>query len=435
MGSERAHQRRQFLRVVTGVPSAALVGFPSESRLQALAQATAGMSPDQIARDEQFWVAVQQAFSLDAHHAILNTGASDPMPRVVLDGFIRSIELINSSPLVHGREVGAKRERIRTRLAGQVNCDPEEIALTRGTTEGLITVIAGLPLEHGDEIVTTDFDYYSVLDALEQRASRHGLTVTKVAMKWPVTDQSAIVEAFRNALTPRTRAILCSHVTGGPGHIMPVAAIGELAQARGIRLIVDGALAFGHIVCNIKALGCDYYATSLHKFLAAPLGTGFLFVRRERVTELWPLYSASDPRSPDIRKLERVGTQSPAPMATVGEALDFYEAIGPANKQARLQYLSRLWTDQLAGAPRVRLLTSMDPAHSCAIVHVVVDGVDAGRLARYLQDEHGLWVFGALRDRPDLQGLFVAPNVFTRPADLLRLAKEIERVARQGLPS
>jgi selenocysteine lyase/cysteine desulfurase len=215
---------------------------------------------------------------------------------------------------------------------------------------------------------------------------------------------------------------------------MPVPAIAEIAKARGIQLIVDGALGFGHIVCNVRALGCDYYATSLHKFLGAPLGTGVLYVRRDRIKDLWPLFGSPDPQSPDIRKFERIGTHSPVPIAAIGETLDFHEAIGPSRKEARLRYLSRLWTDRLAGVSGVRFLTSLQAAHSCAIVHVIVTGVDAARLATYLQDRHGLWVYGALRDLPELQGLWVAPNVFTRPADLVRLADEIVRVSRSGLP-
>jgi isopenicillin-N epimerase len=216
---------------------------------------------------------------------------------------------------------------------------------------------------------------------------------------------------------------------------MPVAAIAEITRARGIQLIVDGALGFGHIVCDVRALGCDYCATSLHKFFGGPPGTGFLYVRRERIAPLWPLYGVPDPRSPDIRKFEKIGSHSPVPIAAIGETLDFYEAIGPARKEARLRYLSRLWTDRLSGVPGVRLLTSMNASHSCAIVHVMVAGVDAVRLAAYLQDRHGLWVYGALRDRPESQGLWIAPNVFTRPGDLVRLADEIARVARTGLPA
>jgi selenocysteine lyase/cysteine desulfurase len=357
------------------------------------------------------------------------------MARPVLDAVLRDTAFLNASPLVNGRALEAERERVRQRLAGHVDCDPEEIAITRGTTEGLNIVIAGLRLERGDEIVTTDFDYYSVLEALHQRASKDGLTIKTIPMRWPVSNQSTIVEAFERALTARTRAILCSHVSSGPGHIMPVAAIAEMARARGIQLIVDGAIAFGHIVCDVRAIGCDYYATSLHKFLGAPLGTGFLYVRRNRIGDLWPLFGTPDPRSTDIRKFEHIGSYSPVPVATIGEALDFHEAIGPARKEARLRYLSRLWTERLTGVPGIGFLTSLAPGHSCAIVHVMVAGVDAVRLAGYLQDRHGLWVYGALRDRPGLQGLWVAPNVFTRPADLVRLADELRRVAEQGLPA
>jgi isopenicillin-N epimerase len=432
---EARRTRRRFLRTVAAFPAMTVFGGESRERLLATALDIAGRSDQAVAQDESFWLAVQQAFSLDARHVILNAGASDPMPRSVLEAFVRDTEFLNASPLVNSRVIGTERERIRQRLAGHVNCDPDEIALTRGTTEGLNIVISGLRLERGDEIVTTDFDYYSVLEALQQRALKDGLTIKTIPMRWPVSDQSTIVETFERALTPRTRAILCSHVSSGPGHIMPVQTIAEIAKARGIQLIVDGAIAFGHIVCDVRELGCDYYATSLHKFLGAPLGTGFLYVRRDRIRDLWPLFGTPDPQSPDIRKFERIGSHSPVPIAAVGETLDFHEAIGPARKEARLRYLSRLCTDRLAGVPGIRFLTSLAPAHSCAIVHVMVAGIDAVRLAAYLQGRHGLWVYGALRDRPDLQGLWVAPNVFTRPADVIRLADELRRIAQHGLPA
>jgi isopenicillin-N epimerase len=404
--------RRRFLQAVSSLPAmVTLAGAVNVSRLHAAAQAVRDVPDEEVARDERFWLTVQQAFGLDARHTILNAGASDPMPRAVLEAVVRDTEFINASPLVNGRVVAAERERIRQRLAGHLGCDPDEVAITRGTTEGLNIVISGLKLQRGDEIVTTDFDYYSVLEALRQRAARDGLTITVVPMHWPVSDQSAIIEAFQRAMTSRTRAILCSHVSSGPGHIMPVPAIAEIAKARGIQLIVDGALGFGHIVCDVRALGCDYYATSLHKFLGAPLGTGLLYVRRDHIGDLWPLFGTPDPRSPDIRKFERIGSHSPVPIAAIDETLDFHETIGPARKEARLRYLSQLWTERL------------------------VAGVDAVRLAAYLQDRHGLWVYGALRDRPELQGLWVTPNVFTRPADLMRLADELRRVAQRGLPA
>jgi isopenicillin-N epimerase len=292
---EMKRTRRRFLRTVAAFPAISALGAAGRERLWAAAQNADGRLDQDLAQDESFWLTVQQAFDLDARHVILNAGASDPMPRSVP-------AFLNASPLVNGRVIGTERERIRQRLAGHANCDPEEIAITRGTTEGLNIVIAGVRLERGDEIVTTDFDYYSVLEALRQRASRDGLSIKTIPMRWPVSDQSTIVEAFERALTARTRAILCSHVSSGPSHIMPVAAIAEMAKARRIHLIVDGAIAFGHI--DVRAIGRDYYATSLHKFLGAPLGTGFLYVRRDRIGDLWPLFGTPDPtqsRYPEVR--------------------------------------------------------------------------------------------------------------------------------------
>lgn len=436
--SPKSYRRRDIIRsagiTFAAAPSIPLSAQAALAQVKAAARAVASLSPEQAAQDENFWFTVQQAYDLDSRYIVLNAGACNPLPRQVEHAFARYTEFVNGSPLLNNRALAPQQETVRRRLARMVNCTPEEIGITRNTTEGLNTVICGIEFNAGDEVVTTEFDYYSMLWALRQREKRNGIVVKTIPITWPAHDQSAIVAAFEKALTSRSKAILCAHVVDGFGHIMPVRQICHLAHPRGIQVIVDGALGFGHIACDMKALGCDYYGTSLHKFLSAPMGTGFLYVKKERIKQLWPLMGAEDPQSDDIRKFEEIGWHSYVNIASSGEALDFHEMIGPARKQARLHYLKRYWADKLSQVPKVRINTSLDAEHSCAIAHVGIDGVDYKKLSRYLLDQRGIYVF-ALPAPPGPQGVYVAPNIFTRLTELDFFVEEMRKIAQDGLPS
>lgn len=425
--------RRTFLRA-GGLAIGTLFTPGVLERIESAAQA-ASLSAEEAAADERLWLPVQQAFSLDGRYIILNAGASNPMPRPVHEALTRYVDFVNGSPLINNRVLAPQRETVRRRLARLVNVAPDEIALTRGTTEGVNIVISGLRLKRGDEIVACDYDYGSMLNILRQRAARDGIVVQTVPLQWPIEDQRAIVNAYTAAITPRTRAIFCSHVIDAFGHIMPVQEIVRVAKDRGLQTIVDGALGFGHVKVDLEALSCDYYATSLHKWLAAPLGTGFLYVRRDRIADLWPLFGNGQPESDDIRKFESIGQHPQSSIAAIGPALDFYEAVGIERKQARLHYLKRYWTDQLASNPRVRFNTSLDPTRSGAIIHVTLDGLDAKAASTYLLEERGIYALSILRPREGVQGIYVSPNLFTTLAQLDQFVAELSRLLKDGVPA
>jgi selenocysteine lyase/cysteine desulfurase len=302
------------------------------------------------------------------------------------------------------------------------------MAVVRNASEALETCQLGLDLERGDEVLTTSQDYPRMLTTWRQRERRDGIVLRTFSFPVPPPSLDDLRERFRRAITPRTRVILVCHVTNLTGQIFPVREICRLGRERGIEVIVDGAHAFGHFPFTHADLDCDYYGTSLHKWLLAPHGTGFLFVRRARIARLWPLMAAPAEMAGDIRKFEEIGTHPAANHNAIAEALVFQEGIGLGRKAARLRYLRDRWMRRLHGQPGVRIYTSFDPAMSCAIGTVGIEGVDTARLAQHLWDRRRIIVTPILHE--EFQGLRVTPNVYTTLDEVDLVAEEMEKVVR-----
>ncbi|HUN64916.1 MAG TPA: aminotransferase class V-fold PLP-dependent enzyme, partial [Bacteroidota bacterium] len=253
-------------------------------------------------------------------------------------------------------------------------------------------------------------------------------------IKVPIAPQhlDEITDQFAKAITPKTRVILVSHVINITGQIMPVKQICEIAKSRGIEVIVDGAHSFAHFDFKQKDLGCDYFGTSLHKWMYAPKGTGLLYVGRDKIEKLWPLMAADKTQVKDIRKFEEIGTHPAAPKLAIGEAILFHKGIGPARKEARLRFLSRYWMNKLKDVPNIRFHTSFDEHQSCGIGNVEIEGIEPGPLGSYLFDKHKIYVTGIVHD--EFKGIRITPNVYTTLPELDRFCDVMETVARKGLP-
>ena len=317
---------------------------------------------------------------------------------------------------------------MRARLATLVRRSPEEIALTRNTTEGLNIVIGGLRLAAGDEIVATTHEYPVTMNALRQRVAREGLQLPLVALPVAPDSPRAVVEAVRDNLSARTRLLVTPHVVDPTGQLLPIRALAEAARARRALYLVDGALGFGTVDVDLSEVDCDFYATSLHKGLHGPLGTGFLFVKQSQIQPLWPLLASPEPEGTDIRKLESVGTQPFAQIAALTQALDFHVAIGIGRLQARLHWLKRYWTDQVRSLPGIRFHTSLDEEQSAAIVLMEMERIEPRALYEHLlaRDRIRAWPIVL----PDVRGLWVAPFPYTLPHELDRLVSAIHRIVR-----
>jgi selenocysteine lyase/cysteine desulfurase len=324
-------------------------------------------------------------------------------------------------------------ERVRIGLAHDAGCDPEELAITRNASEALQIAQLGIDLQPGDEVVTTTQDYGRMLDTWEQRVRRDGITLTKVSFPVPPPSMADLAQRLERALTPKTKVLHFCHITNLTGQIFPVADICRMARARGVRTIVDGAHAFGHFPFQIRDLGCDYYGTSLHKWLLAPIGTGFLYVRRERIADLWPLTPAAASKAGDIRKFEEVGTHPAANHNAIAEARVYHHTIGGERKIARLQYLRNRWMKRLSEHPKTTIHTSFDPAQGGAIGNLGTPGLDSGRLAAHLYAQHRIIVTPI--KHAEFEGIRVTPNVYTTLEEVDTFADTIERILAKGLPA
>jgi selenocysteine lyase/cysteine desulfurase len=388
-------------------------------------------SPQQVAADELFWFQAQQAFTIDRSLINLNNGGVSPSPAIVQAAMKRHLDYSNTAP-THAmwRVLEPQREGVRQQLARLFGCDAEEVALTRNASESLQICQFGFDLEPGDEVLTTNQDYPRMINTWKQREQREGVTLKEFPIPVPSENPQEIVERFAEAITPRTRLILMCHVINLTGQILPVREVVAMARARGIPVIVDGAHAFAHFVFTRQDLDCDYYATSLHKWLFAPHGTGLLYVRKDKIQDLWPLMAAPEEMAEDIRKYEEIGTHPAANYLAIGEAIAFHEGLGPQRKEARLRYLRDYWATRLLEQDRVRLHTSLNPEFSCGIATVQIEGVDSGELNAYLWERHRI-ITTAIK-HPEFEGLRVSPSVYTTLEELDRFCDAIIDVIRDG---
>ena len=427
-------RRRTFLNGL-GLTSAAAILEPTMTldRLAAASNRVAGTTATDAASDEPFWREVQQSFSVSRSVINLNSAGLCASPKVVTDAVTTlMLEQERLPSYTAFTTFPEEIENIRTALARLFGSDPEELALVRNTTEALQTVLLGVPLGPGDEILSTTHDYWAMRDALRQRQRRDGVAVTLVSVPVAPASMDELVQAFADGITSRTRLILLSEMVNLTGQIFPIREICDLAHSKGIDVVVDGAQSFGQIETRIEDLGCDYYGTSLHKWLMAPKGTGMLYMRRDRIEPAWPLLPPPDGMDSDIRKFEALGT-IPSTSLAIGEAIAFHDGIGGDRKEERFRYLTNHWVDQVRDVPNLHFRTVFEPEMSCAIATVDVDGVEPGALVRHLWDEHRILVTNASTRADNVRGVRVSPSLHNTLEELDVFAGVLTDIARRGI--
>ncbi len=430
--------RREFLGAI-GRPAAlgvAAAAFDPLVMRAALAKAASYAGPpEEAAGDEAFWFEIQQAFTVDRSVVNLNNAGVSPAPAAVQDAQKRHLDFANSMPppVALWEVQDPQRETVRQRLARTFGTGPEEIALVRNSSEGLQICQLGFDLQRGDEVLTTNQDYPRMIATFEQRARREGIVLKQFSLPVPAEDDDEIVDLYRRNLSPRTKLILACHLINLTGQILPVKRVVELGRERGIPVIVDGAQSFAHVDFDHADLGCDYFATSLHKWLFAPHGTGMLYVRREKIRDLWPLTAAPAAMADDIRKFEEIGTHPDAQSLAIAEALAFHEGIGAARKAARLRHLRDRWALRLARHERVRLHTSLKPGRACGIATVEIAGVDTRKLADHLWRRRHILATPIVH--PEFSGVRVSPSVYTLPGEVDAFCEAMEEVLEKGIPA
>lgn len=423
--------RRSFFRQTAATAAGALTlpAFLPAVFAHPTPTADAGLkSAAEWAQDEDFWAWVKSEYTVSPNLLNLNNGGVCPQPKVVQDAHIRFYQYCNEAPSYYmWRILDQGREALRSKLADLAGCSAEELAINRNATEGLNTVIFGLNLKPGDEVVLTKQDYPNMLNAWKQREKRDGIKLVYLDLNLPSENDDAIAEQYVKAFTPRTKVVHVTHLVNWVGQVLPVRKIADEAHKRGIDVIADGAHSFALFDFNIPDLGADYYATSLHKWLGAPFGSGMLYIRQPKIKNVWALLSNTEPDGPDIRKFESLGTRSFASEMAIGTAVDFHNSIGTARKFARAHYLKNYWMERVKDIPGVKLHTSFKPDYAGAVALFSIDGMKPSEIDGQLMNQHKIHTVGI--DWENIHGIRVTPHVYHTPKDLDRLVVAIEKIA------
>ncbi len=433
MASKDSLNRRDFIRdCAVGVGALAATPANALERILAAGRDTADMTPEQVAADEDFWFEVQQAFALDRNYINLNNGTVQNGLRIVQESVQRHSDFTSGAAWQSMAVLNKEIESCRRRLGAHLGCDPEELVLCRGGSEAGQIAILGLDLKPGDEVVTTNQDYPRLIGTWKQREKREGIVLKMAKLPAPPVPLDKFYDLVAEQVTPRTKAILVCHMTHYTGQMSPVRRISDMAHAKGIEVIVDGAHGFMHVPFKLADLGCDYYTASLHKWLMAPPGNGFVRIPKDRIPKLWPLTPPWTDTPNDIRRFEDVGTRTPANRIAIAEAITFNEGIGIERKSARLRYLKERWANRLRALPKVRFYTSLDPAESCAIATIGVEGLDMDKLAAHLLDKYGIIVSGIKHPDGLVDGIRIVVNVSLTVREIDTFADVMEAIVRKG---
>jgi selenocysteine lyase/cysteine desulfurase len=419
--------RRAFLRSATaGAAVPCLTPWFLDS-LERRLEAYGGLSPQAAAADESFWAEIRTAFPKHPYINLEN-GYSSPEPAVTFGAFRRHQQTVNDGLSFYmRRKRAADHAAVKQQLAELAGCPVEEIVITRNTTESLGTVTHGIDLAPGDEAVMCDQDYGSMLEQFRQQSKRRGLKCVEIQVPLHPSSDEEIVGVYARAITPRTKLLLVSHMINITGQILPVRKIADMAHARGVDVIVDGAHSFAHVSFSMQELDGDYFGASLHKWLCTPLGAGLLHIKKDKIRTVWPLLGDTSHGPDDIRKLERLGTQPVWTMMAIADAIRFHNMIGTARKEARLRYVQQYWTDKARGIPKVYLNTPKGQ-RACAIANVGITGMSPAALAAALFDTYH--IFTVAIDTVPVKGTRVTPHLYTTTAELDALVKALGELAR-----
>ena len=377
-----------------------------------------------LAKDEDFWAKIRGGYLLKPDYINLENGYYCFVPTATLENFISHVREVNYQGSYYMRTVQVEnKKKAAARLAEIGGCSAEEVIITRNTTESLDMIIGGLDWKPGDEAIMAEQDYGAMLDMFKLAAKRFGVVNKVISVpNLPQTDEE-IVDLYAGAITDKTKLIMVCHMINITGQILPVRKICDIAHSRGVQVMVDGAHAFGHFKFSLPDLNCDYYGSSLHKWLSVPLGSGLLYVRKENIAKVWPLLAPGDIREDDISRLNHIGTHPAHTDLAIFDAIDYYNMIGAERKEARLRYLQHYWTDKVRSMPHIIINTPADPVRSCGIANVGIKGMKPKDLADTLYKKYRIYTVPI--DGANVHGCRITPNVYTTTEDLDVLIKAL----------
>ena len=406
--------KRSFIKNIAIAGIGTPLGMDS---LKEYFQKSADINADVLAADDDFWKKIRNQYILKTDYINLENGYYNFVPQPILEKYIEHIREVNLQGAFYMRTVQFdNKNRIAGKIAELAGCMPEEMIITRNTTESLDMIIGGQDWKAGDEAVMAEQDYGAMLDMFTQISKRYGVVNKIISVPNHPSSDEEIVKLYENAITPKTKLLMVCHMINITGQILPVRKICDMAHSKGVEVLVDGAHAFAHIQYKISDLNCDYYGASLHKWLSVPLGAGMLYVRKEKISKIWPLLADGEKDLSKINRLNHTGTLPVHTDLTIEDAIDYYKFIGSDRKEKRLRYLQNYWTSRVRNISKITVNTPADINRSCGIANVGIEGITPGDLATRLLKEHK--VFTVAIDYANVHGCRITPNLYTTTEEL-----------------
>lgn len=406
--------KRTFLKQLT---AAGIASTPIFQQLDQLMRTVQSLSPEELAKEESFWLKIRAGYRLKPDYINLENGYYCITPQETLENVIHHAREINYQGSWYMRTVQwDNKDAMAAKLADLVDASPEEVAITRNTTESLDTIIGGFPWEEGDEAVFAEQDYGAMRHMFDQVAQKYGVKNNIISVPNHPKSDEEIVQLYKNAITPKTKLLMVCHIINVTGHILPIRKICDMAHAQGVEVMVDGAHAVGHFDFSMKELDCDYYGSSLHKWLSVPLGAGLLFVKKEKIPQIWPRFADWGKEADDIRRLNHTGTHPVHTDLAVGNAIEYLHRLGLKNKETRLRYIQNYWTDQVRDLPNIVVNTPRERHRSCGIANVGIKNMKPHDMAKTLLDKYRIWTVAI--DGAGVHGCRITPNIYTSTREL-----------------
>lgn len=414
--------KRTFLKNTSALGIGSLIG------ISALSQMVGNVALAAPAAGADFWDTIRAGYRLKPDYINLENGYYCIQPEEVLEQYLSHVREMNLEGAYYMRTVQQERkQKVAGMVAGIAGCSPDELIITRNTTESLDMIIGGQDWKPGDEAVMAEQDYGAMLDMFAQVSKRYGTVNKKISIPLHPASDEEIVELYARAITPRTKLLMVCHMINITGQILPVRKICDMAHSRNVPVMVDGAHAFAHIIFDLPSLHCDYYGCSLHKWLSAPLGVGMLYVSKKHIQRVWPLFAESGKADNDILRLNHSGTIPPAADIAIADAITYYHKIGAERKESRLRYLQQYWTSRVRDKPRIVVNTPAQPERACAIANVGIAGMKPGDMAKTLLEKYKIYTVAI--DSAGVHGCRITPNVYTTTAELDKLVTALNEMA------
>ena len=418
-------KKRDFIKTFGAI---GLIPFSQNIRYDSLSKIENLLNTENLS-DDDFWKLVRSQYDLHQDFINLESGYYNIIPKPTLKKQIEHIKRVNLEGSFYMRKSRFKdKSTITSELANFVGCNSKNLAITRNTTESLDLIISGFPWKSGDEAIYAYQDYGAMQDMFEQIGKRHGVVLKKVSVPNHPKNDMELISLYESQITSKTRLIMISHMVNITGQILPVKKICDMAHSYGVEVLVDGAHCVGHFNFKIDNLNCDYYGSSLHKWLATPLGAGLLYVNNKHIPKIWPLIADHEKDPNKIQRLSHTGTHPVSTDLTIIDAIEYLNSIGIKKKESRLRFLKTYWQNALKNESNIVINTPFDPQRSCGIGNVGLKNMKPETLANRLYEEFG--IFTVAIDYANVKGCRITPNIFTNENELDTFIDAMKSLAR-----